>query len=57
MTLIQKQKYTSMGQDREPRDISMHLWSPTFDQETRILNGQKTASSINGVSGKLDSYV
>ena len=28
MVLTQKQKYRSMEQDRKPRDISMHIWSP-----------------------------
>ena len=28
MVLAQKQKYSSMEQDREPRDNSMHIWSP-----------------------------
>ena len=29
MVLAQKQKYSSIEQDRKPRDKPMHLWSPT----------------------------
>ena len=28
MVLAQRQKYRSMGQNREPRDKSTHLWTP-----------------------------
>ena len=28
MILAQKQKYSSMEQDRKPRDKPMHIWSP-----------------------------
>ena len=28
MVLAQRQKYKSMEQNREPRDKSMHLWTP-----------------------------
>ena len=28
MVLAQKQKYRSTEQNREPRDKSMHLWTP-----------------------------
>ena len=28
IVLAQKQKYTSMEQDRKPRDKPMHIWSP-----------------------------
>ena len=28
MVLAQKQKYRSMEQDRKPRDIPTHIWSP-----------------------------
>ena len=49
MVLAQKQKYRPMEQDRKPRDKSMHLWDTlSFTKETRIYNGEKTASSING---------
>ena len=30
MSLPQKQKYTSMEQDRKSRDKSMHLWPPSL---------------------------
>ena len=30
MVLAQKQKYTSMEQDRKPRDKPTHIWSPYF---------------------------
>ena len=28
MVLVQKEKYTSMEQDRKPRDKSTHVWAP-----------------------------
>ena len=30
MVLAQKQKYSSMEQDRKPRDKPTHIWSPYF---------------------------
>ena len=30
MVLAQKQKYTSMVQDRMPRDKPMHIWAPNL---------------------------
>ena len=30
MVLAQRQKHRSMEQNREPRDISTHLWTPYF---------------------------
>ena len=47
MVLAQKQKYTSMEQDRKPRDKPRHIWL-CFTKEARIYNGEKTASSISG---------
>ena len=32
MVLAQRQKYTSMEQNREPRDKSTHLWTPYLRQ-------------------------
>ena len=32
MVLAQKQKYSSMVQDRKPRDKPMHIWSPNLWQ-------------------------
>ena len=32
MVLAQKQKYRPMGQDRKPKNTSMHLWVPYFWQ-------------------------
>ena len=47
--VVQKQKYTSVEQDRKPRDKSIHLWSPNLmTKEARIYNGEKTFSSISG---------
>ena len=49
--LAQKQKYTPMEQDRKPRNKPMNLWVPylvPLTKDTRIYNGAKTASSING---------
>ena len=49
LVLAQKQKYTSVEQDRKPRDKSIHLWSPNLmTKEARIYNGEKTFSSISG---------
>ena len=48
MILAQKQKYGLMEQDREP-EINPHTYGYLIsDQEARIYNGAKTASSING---------
>ena len=55
MVLAQKQKYGLMEQDREP-EINPHTYGYLIsDQEARIYNGAKTASSINGAgkNGKL----
>ena len=47
------QKKKKLEQDRESRDIPMHLWVPyILTEEARIYNGAKTASSING-AGKI----
>ena len=46
MVLAEKQKYGPMEQDRKPRNKPMHTLLLT--KETRIYNGAKTASSING---------
>ena len=32
MVLAQKQKYSSMEQDRKPRDKPTHIWSPNLQQ-------------------------
>ena len=45
--------YRSMEQNRKPRNKSMHLWTPFFDQGGKIYNGEKTSSSISG-AGKTD---
>ena len=40
-----------MEQDRKPRNKPMNLWVPylvPLTKDTRIYNGAKTASSING---------
>ena len=47
-----KQNYRSVEQDRKLKGKPTHIWSPLFlIKETRIYNGEKTASSISG-SGK-----
>ena len=51
VVLAQKQKYRPMEQDRKPRNKPMNLWVPylvPLTKDTRIYNGAKTASSING---------
>ena len=55
MVLAQKQKYTSMEQDRKPRDKPTHIWLTFFSiKEAKICNGGKTASSRStGKTGQL----
>ena len=45
--------YRSMEQNRKPRNKSMHLWTPFFDQGGKIYNGLKTIFSKSG-AGKTD---
>ena len=49
MVLAPKQKYRSMVQDRMPRETHTHMVTQFTIKEARIYNGEKTASSINGV--------
>jgi len=52
--LAEKQKYSSMEQDRKLRGKSMHLWSVNLlIKKTRLCNEEKTVSSING-AGKTE---
>ena len=39
MVLAQKQKYRQMEQDKEPRNIPMHLWVPYFYDILHLING------------------
>ena len=48
MVLAQKQKYTSMEQDRKPRDKPTHMVTLSLIKEASIYSGEKTASSISG---------
>ena len=49
MVLIQRQKYRSMEQNRNPRDKSMHLVDTlSLTKEARIYNGLKTISLTSG---------
>ena len=49
MVLAQRQKYRSMGQNRNPRDKSMHLLDTlSLTKEARIYNGVKTISLTSG---------
>ena len=48
-----KTKYRAMEQNRKPRNKSMHLWTPFFDQGGKIYNGLKTIFSKSG-AGKTD---
>ena len=43
------QKYRPVEQDRKPKDKLIYLWHfLSLTKETRIYNGEKTASSRNG---------
>ena len=48
MVLAQRHKYRSMEQNRKPRDKSTHLWTPYFDKEARLYNGEKTICLTSG---------
>ena len=48
MVLARKQKYTSVEQDRKPRETHKHMVTLFLIKEARIYNGEKTASSISG---------
>ena len=49
MVLTQKQKCRPMGQDRKPRNESIHLWVPySWQRRQQYAMGAKTAFSING---------
>ena len=41
MVLAQKQKYTSMEQDRKPRDKPTHIWSPNLWQRKQEYTMEK----------------
>ena len=46
--LAQKQKYRTMEQDRKSRSKPIFMGTLFLTKETRIYNGAKIASSING---------
>ena len=48
MALAQKQKYSSMEQNREPRKNPCTHGYLIFDKGSKNINGAKIASSING---------
>ena len=41
MVLAQRQKYRSMGQNRKPRDKSMHIWTPYLRQRSKNIQWRK----------------
>ena len=49
MVLAQKQTHTSMEQNIEPRNKPTLIRQLIYDKGGKIYNGEKTASSINGV--------
>ena len=55
--LAQRQKNRSMEQNRKPRDISTHLWTPYLLQRRQeYTNGLKTISLTSG-AGKLVNHL
>ena len=48
MVLAQRQKYRSMEQNRKPRDKSMYLWTPYFQQRGKDIQWKKTTSLTSG---------
>ena len=55
MVLAQKQKYSPMEQDRDPRDKPTHLWVTFLTKEAKIYNQAKRTSLIicAGKTGQL----
>jgi len=57
MVLAQKQKYSTMEQDRKPRNKPIHVWVPYFWHKRQEYTMEQSQPLQLMVLGKLDNYI